>query len=90
MNRNGAEVAVPGQIHQVVLNVAHAQVQNRSYLYGDLSLRAFYDLSRLVARFGTEIDWNAVEKRFASARLKSAYGYLLCGNPSMAGRDLTS
>jgi len=56
--------------HQVLFNVFHAAVQDRTYQLGRLPLRALRDLSCLAEEYGSEIDWEFVR----DSMYENAYG----------------
>jgi hypothetical protein len=69
----GARLAVPSPTHQVVLNIAHAQIKDHAFLYGQFPMRAIYDLALIALRHRDEIDWQDVQERFASTWAQTAY-----------------
>ncbi len=66
--RGSATFAVPSATHQVVLNIAHAQLHhNRNYIYGRIMLRSLFDLVLLAGKFADRIDWQEIEYWFTAA-----------------------
>ncbi len=49
----------------VVHNVLHAMLQHRFYRQAELPLRDALDLVHLARRFAADLDWAAIERRFA-------------------------
>jgi hypothetical protein len=71
--RGKAAFAVPSATHQVILNIAHAQLHhNRNYIYGRIMLRSLFDLVLLAEKFVGHIDWREVEDRYAAAECRTA------------------
>jgi hypothetical protein len=68
----GARLAVPSPTHQVVVNIAHAQLKDHAFLYGQFPMRALYDLALIALRHRGEIDWRDVQDRFASIGAQTA------------------
>ena len=64
---SGLRFAVPSPTHQVVINVAHGQLQDRSYLWNFQPLKYLYELHRLEKRYQDAIKWEEVTSRFATA-----------------------
>jgi hypothetical protein len=71
----GVRMAVPSPTHQVILNVAHAQLNDHCYAYGFLPLRSLYDFAILTGDRQDAIDWQEVDERFARDRSKHALDY---------------
>jgi hypothetical protein len=58
-------LALPSPQAQSIIAVAHAELANHGYLYGELSLRDLLDTARLCRRHGGAIDWSHLAQRYA-------------------------
>ena len=75
-NRRGVTFAVPSPTHQLIINVAHAQLHhNHGYIYGRLALRSLLDMSLICRRWGNNIDWCDVEDRFDRIGARTALDF---------------
>jgi hypothetical protein len=80
---NDARLALPSPQTRLIIAVAHAQLSNHGYLYGELGLRELLDFGRLCRRHAGEIDWIDLIRRFKSWNAQTA---LACH--FVAGREL--
>jgi hypothetical protein len=74
---DGVRVRIPSPEHLVVHHIVHSQLHD---FYRDRirpSLRNMYDMVLLQDRFGDEIDWLSIEKRFRRKRQYAALGLYL-------------
>lgn len=62
------EFAVPSMTHQVMINIAHAQLNDHGYWFGNLPIRLLLDLALFKQRANERIDWRRVEKVFTETR----------------------
>ena len=63
--------------HQVLFNIFHAAVQDRTYKLGRLPLRSLRDLSCLAEEYGSEIDWRQVRGSMHENGYGGAFGSYL-------------
>ena len=64
---SGMVFAVPSPTHQAVINVAHGQLQDRSYLWNFQPLKYLYEFHLFEKRYQDAINWEEVTSRFATA-----------------------
>jgi hypothetical protein len=76
-NRGGATFAVPSGQSRLVQAIAHPQLADQSYLFGNVPLRELLDFARLHNLFAAAIDWHRIARRFASSRARTALGFHL-------------
>lgn len=67
-NCHHAEFAVPSATHQVMINVGHAQLNDRGYWYGNLPIRLLHDLAWLQRKASDEIDWQEIKRAFTTTQ----------------------
>ena len=72
LNRGAVKFAVPSARCRMVQSVAHAQLADQAYLFGQLPLRDLVDFARLHEAFAREIDWREFVQRFASCGFTTA------------------
>jgi hypothetical protein len=58
---------------RAIHNIYHAQIQNRNYRLAILSLHQLCNFGLLVGRYGSEIDWDIVSRRFDRCGYKSHF-----------------
>ncbi len=87
----GARLGVPSITHQVVNNVAHAQLNDHAMVFGQFPLRALHDFSLMVNSAPDRIDWEWIRARFAAEGRSSELAFhclaasRLMGTPVPAG-----
>jgi len=64
--RGAVKLAVPSGRCRIVQAVAHPELADQAYLYGQLPLRELVDFMWLHQALAREIDWNEVVQRFAA------------------------
>ncbi len=72
---DGAHFAVPCLTHQVILNIAHAQLNDHACAYGHLPFRSLLDFSLLLESAPDRIDWREIDNRFRSNGCGTALGF---------------
>ncbi|MDR3466561.1 MAG: nucleotidyltransferase family protein [Xanthobacteraceae bacterium] len=90
MQVRGARVAVPSPQARVIQAVAHAQLSNHGYLYGEIALRELLDVARLSRTHRDELDWDEIRDRFAAARATVALGYHVGAANALLGLPVPS
>jgi len=81
LERGAVKLAVPSGSCRMVQTVAHAELADQAYLYGQLPLRELLDFVRLHEVFAHEIDWSALAQRFAACGFAIALQFhLLAAN----------
>lgn len=83
MLSDDARLALPSVQARLIIAVAHAQLSNHDYLYGELGLRELLDFFRICHRHEREIDWMDVVRRFKESNAQTALAFHL-----LAGREL--
>jgi hypothetical protein len=74
-----ARARIPSLSHRIIHNIAHAQLTDRDYHFGDIQLRQLYDLVLLADKI-QEKEWREIELVFRRLGYSSALsGYLLAG-----------
>ena len=87
----GARLGVPSITHQIVNNVAHAQLNDHAMVFGQFPLRALHDFSLMVNSAPDRIDWEWICARFAAEGRSSELAFhclaasRLMGTPVPAG-----
>lgn len=87
----GARLGVPSITHQIVNNVAHAQLNDHAMALGQFPLRALHDFSLLADFAPDKIDWQRIRERFAAEGRRSQLAFhclaagRLMGTPIPAG-----
>src|SRR5262249_18271659 len=61
---DNARLALPSVQMSLIIAVAHAQLSNHGYLYGELALRELRDSAQLCYKHAREIDWIPLIRRF--------------------------
>jgi hypothetical protein len=75
-----ARARTPSLIHRVIHNIAHAQLSDLNYYYGEIQLRQLYDLVLLTDGIRKE-EWQKIEVVFRRFGYSSALaGYLMASN----------
>lgn len=77
-----AEALLPIPTHQIAILVQHDQLKGRDYLRGKIDLRHLLDIELLVGD-GTGVDWNRLDRLFATDYARHAFRAQL-----LAGREL--
>lgn len=91
----GARAYVLAPTHQVLFNIFHAAIQDRSHDLGRIPLRRLHDLCLLSEIYGDDIDWIAVREQMTFYKQSGAFdGYLymahqLLGMPLPPGLKIT-
>ena len=67
--------AVPNPTHQALINIAHAELHDRAYWYGDLPLRSLLDLCAIQNKYGDLVDWDSLETQFTKSGYATAFNY---------------
>jgi hypothetical protein len=75
IHEGSAILAVPSPHCRVIHSVAHAQLADHGYVYGNLMLREFFDLAQFSRAFAGQIDWDAINGRFALFGSSTALGF---------------
>jgi hypothetical protein len=75
MQVRGARIAVPSPQARLIQAIAHAQLSNHGYLYGEIALRELLDAARLSQNHRAQLDWHDIGRRFSTARATVALGY---------------
>lgn len=76
---DGVRFFAPSPTDRIVHNILHAQIHHDdNYYRGNLDIRQVYDFTLLARRYGTHIEWPAVQSRFERHRLGTAlHSYVL-------------
>ena len=83
---DGIRFLVPAPTDLVLHNILHQQIHYLGNFYrGALDLRQLYELSCLVRRYGSEIDWESIERRAALHRIDTALHSYLYAAQSLLG-----
>lgn len=78
-------LAVASPQTQLIIAVAHTQLANHGYLYGEFALRDLIDTARLCRQHAGVIDWASVAKHFADHGAETALAcHLLAANALLA------
>lgn len=67
LEHGAVKLAVPSGRCRIIQSVAHAELADQAYLYGQLPLREFVDFALLHDEFADEIDWSEFVQRFAGS-----------------------
>jgi hypothetical protein len=70
--RGTVKLAVPSARCRIIHAIAHAQLADQVYVFGQLPVRDLVDFARLHAAFAREIDWHELMQRFASCGFRTA------------------
>ncbi|MGO9356653.1 MAG: nucleotidyltransferase family protein [Xanthobacteraceae bacterium] len=85
VNFRGARIAVPSPQARLIQAIAHAQLSNHGYLYGEIALRELLDAARLSQIHRAQLDWHDIHRRFTAARATVALGYHVCAAHVLLG-----
>lgn len=85
---DGRRLRLPAPQDQIVLNIVHAQLADRSYWLARTPLRPLADLLRLRAANDAQIDWHEVLSRFERAGHGSACRAWLMTAEQLCGQGL--
>jgi hypothetical protein len=85
LERGAVKLAVPSGSCRMVQTVAHAELADQAYLYGQLPLREILDFARLYEVFASEIDWSAFAQRFAAGGFATALEFHLLAAKRLLG-----
>jgi len=77
LSGHGVRIATPSSTYAAMHNVAHAQLNDRDYLYGRVDLRGLLDLSLISSVHGNKVDWDTINRRFVDTRHRHAFEYHL-------------
>ncbi len=85
LQRGAVKLAVPSAYCRMVQAVAHAQLADQAYIFGQLPLRELIDFSRLYEAFAPEIDWRRLLQRFATSGFATALEFHLLAAQRLFG-----
>jgi len=83
--RDDSRLALPSFQSRLILAVAHAQLSNHAYLYGELGLRDLIDFAQLCHRHAHEIDWEHLTQRFKHWNAQTALCWQLLAGLELVG-----
>jgi len=72
-----AKLAVPSPQCRLIHAIAHTQLANHSYIYGQLPLREFVDFALFDQSYKHAIDWKRIVKRFSDFGAATALAFHL-------------
>jgi hypothetical protein len=75
VERGTAKFAVPSGQCRMIHAIAHAQLSDHAYVYGQLPLRELLDFAKLEETFRHTLDWVEIARRFAESGTATALGF---------------
>jgi Uncharacterised nucleotidyltransferase len=85
LQRGTVKLSVPSARCRMVQAVAHAQLADQAYIFGQLPVREFIDYARLHEAFAREIDWSEFVERFAACGFATALEFHLLAADRLFG-----
>jgi hypothetical protein len=73
LQRGPVKLAVPSARCRMIQAVAHAQLADQAYIFGQLPMRELVDFTRLYETFAGAIDWHELTQRFANCGFATAF-----------------